>query len=166
MIDYLISDISMEYVPSFREALDIICKERKYLAFTEAPPIAIMQNFAKNIIENGHIQKIALHKNTVIGWCDILINDNPGFSHSGRLGMGIIPEFRGKKIGTALLDAALEEAKKIGLKKIELEVFLSNSKAISLYLKYGFVIEGKKVKARYLDSEYDDVILMALFLEH
>jgi RimJ/RimL family protein N-acetyltransferase len=50
------------------------------------------------------------------------------------------------------------------LERIELEVFASNTPAITLYEKKGFVVEGVKKKARKLDGVYDDMIQMALFI--
>lgn len=42
------------------------------------------------------------------------------------------------------------------------EVFASNVPAIALYQTLGFVTEGTKRRARKLDGEYDDNIVMAL----
>jgi len=52
-----------------------------------------------------------------------------------------------------------------GLTRVELEVFASNTAAISLYTKCGFEREGVKRRARYIDGKYDDIILMALLRE-
>jgi RimJ/RimL family protein N-acetyltransferase len=62
------------------------------------------------------------------------------------------------------MDATVQAAQKAGLKRVELEVFASNVPAIALYLRSGFVIEGCKRRARYLDGKYDDLILMAKWL--
>ena len=51
----------------------------------------------------------------------------------------------------------------MGLERVELEVFASNRVARQLYEQYGFSVEGTLRRARKLDGEYDDVIIMALF---
>ena len=50
------------------------------------------------------------------------------------------------------------------MEKLELQVYASNVAARRLYERFGFVVEGTRVRARKLDGKYDDVILMGLFL--
>jgi RimJ/RimL family protein N-acetyltransferase len=49
-----------------------------------------------------------------------------------------------------------------GIERIELEVLASNTAAIRLYEKVGFVHEGVKRRARHLDGAWDDNVMMAL----
>ncbi|KGP71290.1 GNAT family N-acetyltransferase [Pontibacillus yanchengensis] len=51
---------------------------------------------------------------------------------------------------------------KLNLNRIELEVFSTNTRAIAAYEKLGFVQEGLKRQAYYLDFEYKDLIMMSL----
>jgi ribosomal protein S18 acetylase RimI-like enzyme len=90
--------------------------------------------------------------------------EREGFTHRGTLGMGVHADFRRRGIGTRLIDEAISRAKDQRLERIELEVFASNTPAITLYKKTGFVIEGVKKKARKLDGVCDDMIQMALFI--
>ena len=52
-------------------------------------------------------------------------------------GMQILPEYRGRGLGTAILQDLIEESKKT-LKSIRLEVFHTNQLAFRLYEKTGF----------------------------
>jgi ribosomal protein S18 acetylase RimI-like enzyme len=115
-------------------------------------------------IRNKIPQIVAVEGETVIGWCDIVPNRGEGFTHCGRLGMGVLQGHRGKGIGTRLMEDAILAAKEFGLERVELEVYASNVPAVNLYEKRGFVHEGVKKKARKLDGKYDDVLLMALFI--
>ncbi len=54
--------------------------------------------------------------------------------------LGIIPEYRGKGIGSSLLDAALQGFESIGCTHVSLEVTVQNSAAIRLYHSVGFRI--------------------------
>jgi ribosomal protein S18 acetylase RimI-like enzyme len=76
--------------------------------------------------------------------------------------MGILSEYRGMGIGTRLVTAAIEDALSKGITRIELDVYASNTRAIALYRKMGFVEVCRKVKARCLDGQYDGNIVMAL----
>jgi len=150
-----------EYFLGFYNLLDEICREEKYLAFTEAPPLEAVKQFTEESILNGGIHYLLIDEENVIGWCDIVRSQIKGFMHSGRLGMGIKNEFRNKGLGKLLLEKVISEAKEKNFLRIELEVYVQNSNAINLYEKSGFIFEGKKINARYLNGSFEDIIFMA-----
>ncbi len=65
--------------------------------------------------------------------------------------------YRRSGIGSALLQKLIERAKKGGAKQVFLEVRVSNSAAMIMYLKHGFV--GKYVRSRYY-SDGEDCLVM------
>ena len=121
-----------------------------------------MRRFVEQILAKGWSQFYALDENRVVGWCDILPDKREGQTHCGRLGMGLLPEYRGRGIGARLISATLADALGKGLTRIELEVFASNTRARKLYRKAGFAEEGRKRRARILDGVADDIVIMAL----
>ena len=78
--------------------------------------------------------------------------------------MGVVREFRQRRIGSELLRRTLDAAKLKGIERVELEVFSSNQGAIELYERSGFLREGCKRRARLLDDLETDIVLMAKFL--
>lgn len=56
-------------------------------------------------------------------------------------GTGIIPEYRGKKLGLPLMEEAEKLLKEHGVSTATLEALSENKAAISLYEKYGYKIE-------------------------
>lgn len=151
---------------SYRACLDQVARERLYLAFTEAPSAAESRFFVKAMLQRGLPFVVACDaRETVVGWCNIHVApDNPlrpGFAHAGMLGMGLIEAYRGKGLGTQMMQACFDGAARIGLERIELQVYASNTGAIALYRKFGFVTEGTKIRARKLDGHYDDIVIMA-----
>jgi ribosomal protein S18 acetylase RimI-like enzyme len=70
------------------------------------------------------------------------------------------PDYRGRGIGSRLLEAALRNADEIGLERVDLEVFATNAGAIKLYERHGFVQEGMRRRVRKIDGRYDDNVLM------
>jgi ribosomal protein S18 acetylase RimI-like enzyme len=83
----------------------------------------------------------------------------------GELGMAVARPWRGRGVGSALLTAAIEEARADGLHKLSLEVFPHNEAGIALYRKFGFVEEGRRVKHyRRANGELWDSIVMGLLL--
>lgn len=162
--DIKILPIAEETIESFHRCLNAVARERRHLAFVQAPSFESARQFVLSNIARNMPQFVALSGDDVVGWCDIIPMELEGFTHCGELGMGVRKDFRRLGIGTRLLEHTLGEAREMGLERIELEVFASNTAAIRLYEKAGFVIEGVKKKGRKLDGEYDDLVVMALFI--
>jgi ribosomal protein S18 acetylase RimI-like enzyme len=164
-VTYRILPIAEEHIEGFREVLDTVARERRYLAFLEAPPAEELAAFVRGNIRKGHAQYVALVDDRVVGWCDILPFDRPTKSHGGVLGLGILPEHRGRGIGPALIEAALAAAKASGLTRVELLVREGNGRAVALYERLGFVREGMKRNAVRVDGHYENAVCMALLFE-
>jgi ribosomal protein S18 acetylase RimI-like enzyme len=144
---------------AFRHCLDAVARERRYLAFLQAPPLSEVRAY---MTSREPIQFVALVRDEIVGWCDVSRKPYDGFRHSAVLGMGLLPAYRGRGLGRSLLRATLEAARAAGLVRIELEVLASNRAAIALYEKHGFAHEGIKRRARVLDGASEDVLCMAL----
>ena len=84
--------------------------------------------------------------------------------HSCVMGISVARENRGAGIGTALLQAMVDWASASGIKRIELNVYARNQRAICLYRSFGFQAEGRRRKAVFQDGEHLDDIVMSLLL--
>ena len=83
----------------------------------------------------------------------------------GEFGMLVDRGWRGRGVGSALVQAAVDRARVQGLHKLCLEVFTHNTAAIALYRKCGFTEEGRRVKQyRRASGELWDTIVMGLLL--
>ncbi len=71
----------------------------------------------------------------VIGKVHLQLIDGVG----GIYGLGVLPEFRGRGLGRAVLLGAVEKLKKAGAKEIMLQVATGNANALHLYESCGFV---------------------------
>lgn len=157
-----IKQIEPHHIDGFHAVLDAVARERQYLAFLEAPPLEAARAFVETNLTRGSPHLIALSEGRVIGWCDITQPNRSIYSHCGVLGMGLLPEFRGQRIGTRLIRAALDEARRIGLHRVELTVRESNARAIALYKSMEFRIEGVKRDGVRLDDRYENLLMMAV----
>jgi putative acetyltransferase len=82
------------------------------------------------------------------------------------LGMAILPEFRGRGRGRMLLDRALAHARDCGGHKLALEVWPENGRAIALYARAGFEVEGlRRDHYRRLDGRLRSSLMMARRLD-
>ncbi len=88
------------------------------------------------------------------------------FFHRGSVGVSVRMAWRGRGIGTALLQSLLDWAEANPLiEKIGLSVFANNVDAIRLYKRLGFVEEGRQPREMRLGpGEYADNVLMCRFV--
>ena len=154
--------IAVEHVEGFREALDLVARERRYILTLEAPPLENIRAFVLRNIANDHAQFVALAAGKVLGWCDVLPKERESQFHCGNLGMAVLADFRGLGIGTRLLAATLQKAWARGLVRVELGAYADNLRAIALYEKLGFKREGVARATVKIDGRYLDEVRMAI----
>ena len=154
--------ITQDHIESFHEALDFVARERRYLAFLEAPPFEATRAFVLDNIKHGYPQLVAVSAGRVIGWCDVVPNPRPIYAHVGVLGVALLPEFRRQGLGGRLIRQTIGAAREFGLRRVELTVRESNTGAIELYKKFGFAIEGLQRNRILVDGGYENLVLMGL----
>ena len=74
------------------------------------------------------------------------------------LKLGVLPEYRRRRIGSSLLNEMLLDLTRLEIKSIHLEVRRSNNIARSLYLSHGFVENG--IRESYYNRPVDDAVLL------
>jgi [ribosomal protein S18]-alanine N-acetyltransferase len=93
------------------------------------------------------------HEN-VIGYCGMwLIIDEAHITN-----IAVHPDYRGKKLGEALLRKVMEVAREHGAKTMTLEVRVTNNIAQSLYRKLGFQNGG--IRKNYYTDNQEDALVM------
>ena len=157
--------IREDLIDSFHAALDVVCRERVYLAFLEAPPIEATREFVRGNISRGHPQLVTLEGERVVGWCDVTPMQRPTMRHCGVLGMGLVPAWRGRGLGDRLIRQTLDAARAFGFSRVELTVRDDNARAQALYRNVGFEAEGRKRRAVLVDGVFYDLIVMALLFD-
>ena len=157
--------IEEKHIDGFHRTLDFVARERRYLAFLEAPPLESMRAYVLDMIKYGRPQFVVVSAGEVVGWCDVLPKDRPTYAHAGVLGMGLLPPFRGQGIGADLIRRSLVAAKAFGFHRVELTVRENNTNALELYKKIGFEVEGLLHDAVQVDGAYENVRLMAVLFE-
>ncbi|MGI8801894.1 MAG: GNAT family N-acetyltransferase [Solirubrobacteraceae bacterium] len=79
------------------------------------------------------------------------------------LGMWIVAAARGRGGGRALLATAVDHARAGHLHKVELEAWTGNARAIALYARAGFAVEGlRRDHYRRRDGSLHSVLIMAM----
>ncbi len=89
----------------------------------------------------------------------------PRVRHSGEFGLSVRKSCWGLGVGAFMLDALIDWAKATQVvKKINLHTRTDNQRAIALYLRKGFMIEGMVSRGIFLHGEYFNHYLMGLEL--
>jgi putative acetyltransferase len=156
-----IAPLAEPHFEPLREVLDTVAREQRYLALFEAPAREQAFAFYRSLLADGQCH-VALHDGAVIGWCDI----QPVFGHArrhiGTLGIGLLPAYRHRGIGSMLLSAAIATAWSRGLERIELTVREDNANAKALYERLGFRDEGIQRRSMLVAGRHYDCHAMAL----
>ncbi|MFC0274523.1 ribosomal protein S18-alanine N-acetyltransferase [Metabacillus herbersteinensis] len=94
------------------------------------------------------------HHDKIVGYCGLwVIMDDAQITN-----IAVLPEYRGKKIGEALLTFSMQLARELSASRLTLEVRVSNHVAQGLYKKLGFVQGG--IRKRYYTDNQEDALLM------
>ena len=111
-----IRPITADDIEGFRHAVDVVARERKYLAFLEAPPLASAREFVLENIAKGNPQFVAIAEGGVVGWCDVVRLDPPHSCPCGRAGDGTASGLSADRgYGRRLVEATLHAAESGGL---------------------------------------------------
>jgi hypothetical protein len=93
-MDYSIVPIAEKHISGFRAAVDVVARERRFLAFLEAPPLEETTKFVLKNIEQKNPQFVVLSEGKVVGWCDVLAIRGGSCSRiAALLGLDFYPNF-------------------------------------------------------------------------
>jgi ribosomal protein S18 acetylase RimI-like enzyme len=160
----VIAPITPAYAASFHACLDAVAREKRWLAQVEAPPLDRVEAFVQDSVAADAAQFVALDGDVVVGWADIFPAWAHAVAHTGTLGMGLLPAWRGRGLGRQLLQACIGKARAQGITRVTLQARADNTAAIRLYKRTGFVHEARLHRAMRFDGVYFDAEQMSLWL--
>ncbi|WP_286884537.1 GNAT family N-acetyltransferase [Aneurinibacillus sp. UBA3580] len=120
--------------------------------------------FIRQMKEEGSMYTVAEISDAIAGVAQIKRGQLEMNRHIGTFRIWLGPGFQGYGIGSKLMDYSLQWAKHHGLEKVCLDVFADNERAIDMYKKYGFVVEGYRKDQFILDGKHVDEVFMSKFL--
>lgn len=115
--------------------------------------------FTQELLSPGRYYVVAESDRQILGYAGMQWLFDEGHITN----IAVRQKWRRKGIATALLSHIIERSRKLELKFITLEVRVSNVAAINLYKKFGFVIEGTRL--RYYTNPVEDGLIMTLYLK-
>ncbi|WP_230463632.1 GNAT family N-acetyltransferase [Burkholderia ubonensis] len=162
LMSLVVEPLREMHFTGLRCVLDTVAREKRFLAFTQAPPEEEAFAFYRSIVAGGGHMSVAVLAGHVVGWCDVLPTHGQARSHVGTLGIGLIPSARHLGIGSKLMGVTIAAAWSKGFTRIELSVRADNKNAKALYERLGFEAEGLMRRAFQIDGVYYDCYSMAL----
>jgi [ribosomal protein S18]-alanine N-acetyltransferase len=158
MAEFVVRSARAGDARAMAEVFAAVAQERDGIA-TE-PPVDVEERAAAFALgADGAI--VAVTRDRIVGMIHVEASRH-GF---GEFGMFVDRDWRGRGVGSALVQAAVDRARSQGLHKLCLEVFTHNTAAIALYRKCGFTEEGRRVKQyRRASGELWDTIVMGRLL--
>jgi len=128
-------------------------------------PYTSAETWRKRLAEpsDSRFGLLACIDDDVVGTIGLFVHDQtPRRRHAGGLGITVHDDWQGRGVGTALMQAAVDLADRwLNLRRLELTVYTDNDRAIALYEKFGFEIEGKLREYAFRDGAFIDAYSMA-----
>ena len=151
--------------PEDHDAVHRVYSGPRALADTLGLPYSSKEPWRERLAEKregGEFSLVACTGGEVVGHLSLYLYPEPRRRHSGHFGMAVRDDWRGKGVGTKLLEAALDLADNwLGLMRLDLRVFADNDAANALYRKFGFEVEGTHKRFALRGGEYADAHVMA-----
>ncbi len=153
-----------EDAEAFAAVVAAVADEDRWIATEPPVDVAAFAEIVRGTIAKGaDVLWVLDDDGRVVGTMGLHATRTPGVMS---LGMCIVEDARGRGGGRALLEAAIDHARRRPLHKVELEAWPDNARAIALYEAHGFEVEGeRRAHYRRRDGTLRSALLMALLLE-
>jgi RimJ/RimL family protein N-acetyltransferase len=152
----------IEHVKKINKESTFLIREEEEFNFT----IKQQESFIRARVNSDiNLFIIAEVEGKIIGSCILSGTNLKREKHKVDLNISIQKEYWGIGIGKRLIEISIGWAKENNIEKIGLKVDTSNSRAVGLYEKLGFEVEGRLLKDKYMsDGSYRNSYLMGLIL--
>ena len=115
--------------------------------------------------KSNSVLLVAADGSDLIGFLGATGGDRIRTKHSALVFLGVRKEYWSRGIASALLQEALSWASTAGLLRLELTVHTTNDRAVALYKRFGFQIEGTRRASLLVAGQVRDEYLMSHLAE-
>lgn len=116
--------------------------------------------FFQELVSLQRYYLVAEHEGEIIGYAGMSWVLDEGHITT----LAVAEKHRRQGLGGMLLERLIDKARKLRLAYLTLEVRESNIPAQKLYHKYGFVVEGRRL--RYYLNPREDAVIMTLYFNN
>lgn len=150
--------------PGDMPALTDVLSQPRAIWGTLQTPFVSLDARQKRQAENGPNDAglVAAIDGKVIGFVGLHRGGLHRRNHTASLGMAVHDAYAGRGAGSALLAAVVDLAERWwNIKRLELNVYADNARAVELYERFGFQREGLHRAYAWRDGAYVDSLSMA-----
>ena len=116
----------------------------------------------EDVPKNDPLHLVAVRAGVIVGSAGLHPVDRVRRRHVAMLGISVALPAQGQGVGTTLMQALCDYADGwAGIQRIELNVFSNNARAIALYQRFGFRLEGTHIGYAMRHGVYADSLSMA-----
>ena len=124
-------------------------------------PHVLAQRFRAGFGPGGPERLGAFEGGALAGLVEIARGSRPRVAHAARLTLAVHPERRGRGVGGALLDAALETADRwMNLVRLDAEILAEDAAARRFLERRGFEVEVRRAAALVVDGALADTLTL------
>jgi len=105
---------------------------------------------------------VAEDQGALIGLVSAVGGDRNRIRHCAAVALGVERAHWSRGVATRMLEAAIAWAPTAGVKRLEFTVHVTNLRALAVYLRCGFQVEGRRRSAYLVDGAYADDYMMSL----
>ena len=156
--------LDKSYSQSFLGMLYQLDQETDYMLYEPDERNTTLEDIEDRIEQSNKTTWIAIENNYVVGFMSVKRGPLRRNKHKAYIVTGILDKYHGKGIGSQFLDTLDSWAVEEELKRLELTVMRHNEKAIALYEKCGYEMEGVKINSLFVRGEFIDELYMVKML--
>jgi putative acetyltransferase len=150
--------------PSDAEAFAAVFRSREAALGTLQNTYPSVAQWTERLSRNSALNYalVALAGDEIVGHAGLHGNENPRRAHAWHLGISVRDDWQGRGVGTKLMEALIDLADNwLGALRVELTVYTENERALKLYRRFGFEIEGTYRGYSLRGGAYTDTYAMA-----
>ncbi len=109
---------------------------------------------------------LGLVDNQLVSQMTVNSSQRARLRHAVEFGISVDKPYWGTGVGSAMLSYLLDWAQKNPIiRKVNLQVLPHNIAGVKLYEKFGFTVEGRKLRDNLQDGVFSDVLLMGKLID-
>ena len=166
-MSFIIREVQVSDAQGVMNILNPIIEEGRFTildrAFTLEEEIKFIRNFPKRGVFNiAHFEK----GSTIAGFQNVepFATYTRAFDHVGIIGTYVGSQYRRQGVATTLFESTFKLARTKGYTKLFAYVRGDNERALSMYLKQGFIVVGTAKNHAKMQGTYIDEVFIEKFL--
>ncbi len=168
--EIIFKECSLDYIDQLEIFINTIAKESNFTLQREDSTFnkaLAIKSWQRSLDSNHEVYLGAFDGKKLIGQIHFRVLDpeHPWIKHVGRFGMFVLKDYWGQGIGSELIQGMIEFVKPLGVKRIEATVRSKNKRALELYERLGFEVEGVRNKAAFIDGKFQDEYYISYLID-